>query len=145
MLFVVAVNGLLIYLALSTWTGIETEGAYQKGIAYNDVLSGAKRQAELGWTVKAAIKTTQAPDTPQTIRAAYHDRTGAPITGLTVRAYLKRPVHEGFDQELMLTPTDGGRYQGHVRIPLPGQWELRLVARDTGGNVHQSVTRISVP
>ncbi|MCW8952841.1 MAG: FixH family protein, partial [Rhodospirillales bacterium] len=35
MTIVVIVNGIMIYFALSTFTGLETRNHYEKGLAYN--------------------------------------------------------------------------------------------------------------
>jgi nitrogen fixation protein FixH len=43
------VNGVFIYLARSTFTGVSTEDAYHKGLAYNDVIRAAGSQHTLGW------------------------------------------------------------------------------------------------
>ena len=39
MAVVVVVNGILAWLAVGTWTGIETEDHYRKGLAYNENLA----------------------------------------------------------------------------------------------------------
>ena len=52
---VLLANGTMIGLAFATWTGLETEGAYQKGLAYNRVLDRARAQAALGWRVDLAF------------------------------------------------------------------------------------------
>jgi len=145
--FVVAVNGVLAWLALSTWTGIETEDYYQKGLAYNQNLKGAARQTELGWKVKASlagISRDRAPG-PFRVSATYSDRTGKSVEGLSIRAHLIRPVHEGYDRSTELKPTAPGRYVGRLDVPLPGQWDIRLVAKDAAGNAHQWVKRVQVP
>ena len=144
MLVVFAVNGVLVYLALSTWTGIETKNYYQKGIAYNDNLAGAERQAQLGWTVAATLTPDATTAKAQTVRAVYRDRSGVPVTDLRIRAYLVRPVHEGYDQTLALAHTGNGVYEATTTVPLPGQWELRLVALGPAGETHQTTTRVSV-
>ena len=49
-------NGAMIWLAFATWTGLETEGAYQKGLAYNRTLEEAEAQAALGWQVDLELE-----------------------------------------------------------------------------------------
>ena len=41
---VLLANGAMIWLAFATWTGLETEGAYQKGLAYNRTLAETEAQ-----------------------------------------------------------------------------------------------------
>ena len=40
-------DGIFVYTAISTQTGVVTEQPYEKGLAYNEVLEKAKTQPEL--------------------------------------------------------------------------------------------------
>jgi len=147
MAFVVAVNGLLVYFALSSWTGIETEDHYSKGVAYNQNLKAVENQKAVGWGVVVALSPDvggKAPG-PFNVRVDYKDSSGKPLSGLRVRAHLIRPTHEGYDRRVELQSSAPGLYMGRLDVPLPGQWELRVVAADDGGNSHQWVERIRVP
>ncbi len=139
---VVVVNGGLVFLSQSTWSGLVTEDYYDKGIEYNKNLEGARRQARLGWRVKATL--VRGADGGAEIGALYRNRDGTPVENLSVRAYLIRPVSEGNDIETALGEKGQGRYSIAIKTPLPGQWDLRLVAIDKEGNVHQSVERVMV-
>ena len=55
MLIVVAVNGVLIFSAVHSFTGTTTGAAYDRGRAYNHVIAEAERQATLGWTGRASL------------------------------------------------------------------------------------------
>ena len=55
---IIAVNLVYIYLAKSTWRGVETENSYQKGLNYNEVLKQEKKQQELGWSVDSRFTQT---------------------------------------------------------------------------------------
>src|SRR5688572_2876208 len=45
-----AVNGVFLYMALSTHTGLVAQEPYRKGLHYNDRIAAAERQQALGWT-----------------------------------------------------------------------------------------------
>jgi nitrogen fixation protein FixH len=45
-----AVNGALIYAAVSTHTGLVANEPYRKGLAYNERILADERQAQLGWS-----------------------------------------------------------------------------------------------
>src|SRR4051794_15207153 len=60
MLTVVAVNGALIYFATTTWSGMAINHAYDRGLAYNQVLAAAARQEALGWHVTAQLHAQSA-------------------------------------------------------------------------------------
>ena len=85
MLVVVAVNGVLFTFAIGTFSGLQTEDAYRKGIAYNDALAGAREQATRGW--QAQIDHAEAR-----VRVRLTDATGARIEGLDVVVDAIRPV-----------------------------------------------------
>ncbi len=140
---VFAANGAMVYLAFSSWTGISTEDAYRRGIAYNRVLADAKAHEALGWRLE--IRFASEGTLRGQLRATLVDRTGAPLSGAALTARLVRPTHEGYDQTVTLAPAaDAGRYEAEVAFPLPGQWEVRARARKDGDDVI-AVTRIEVP
>jgi len=58
---IIAVNGVMVAFAFGTWTGLETDGAYEKGLSYNDTLEAARRQAALGWRSRSRSN----PGTPR--------------------------------------------------------------------------------
>jgi nitrogen fixation protein FixH len=116
MLFVVAVNGGLVYAALSTFTGVTVGQAYDRGRAYNDVIAEAERQEALGWTPELVLSA-------ETLRVNVRDRAGVPVTG-RLEGFLLRPI-EGSTLPLELTPVMAGQWAALVS-PKPGQWEARL-------------------
>ena len=123
MLGVVAVNGVLITAALTTFTGVTTGGAYDRGRAYNHVLAEAARREALGWTTELALA-----DGVLTI--AVHDREGQPVPGTLTGTLL--PTLEGEQQALELAPVAPGRWIAPVAAR-PGQWEARLGLRAAEG------------
>lgn len=48
-------SGFLVYFALSSWTGLETQHPYKTGLAYNSQIEAARRQEERGYKVSLAI------------------------------------------------------------------------------------------
>lgn len=129
--FVFAINGVMIWLALTTWTGLETEGAYQKGLAYNRQLAAAEMQAALGWQADAAFERSG----PQagTLELRLGDQDGRIVAEADVVARFVRPTHEGHDFEARLAPAPDGVYRALVDFPLPGQWDVELEARAPEG------------
>ncbi|GAB2178736.1 FixH family protein [Dongia sp. agr-C8] len=140
MLGVVVVNGVMIFFAQSTFSGLDTTKAYQQGIEYNAILKEAAASAALGWTAKTTV-------TPATggrhLAVTITDKAGRPVQGLTVAAHLVRPVSTAFDQRLTLRSEGAGIYGADVILPANGSWELRLSALD-GTTDWQVVQRIFV-
>lgn len=124
---VVIANVILVLFALDSWTGLETEQAYQRGLAYNRTLDAATAQAALGWKTTLGFE----PSGPSRGRLAvsFVDSAGRPINGLSVSVRLVRPTHEGFDHQVSLVPEAAGRYVVPLELPLPGQWQVRVEAR----------------
>lgn len=129
-LIVLAANGTMISIAVSTFNGLETTNSYEKGLAYNDRLAAAAEQERLGW--QATFHNASTNPGEVTLTFDLKDRMGAPITTADVRARLDRPLQEGFDRMIKLEEIGQGRYAATVDLPLEGQWNVRLtvVARD---------------
>ncbi len=136
---VVAVNAILIALALSSFSGLETEDAYRKGLAYNRVLEEADTQAALGWRIAYAVENDAGRG--HRLIVDVRDRDGRAIEGAEVRAAFVRPTHEGADAERRLTPMGGGRYRADIDLMLAGQWDLFLRV-DRNGLKHRSSQRL---
>jgi nitrogen fixation protein FixH len=125
-LVVIAVNGALIFFAEDTFSGLETQQAYEHGLNYNKALSAEAAQERLGWQSRATIST--GADGRHTLRVQLMDRGGGPLDDLTLEAYLIRPSNDGMDMSIVPRPAGGGVYVAEFALPAPGQWELRLVA-----------------
>lgn len=129
---VITVNGALAYFATSTFNGLETQNAYEKGRLYNQTIALEEAQKALGWQL--ALQSESKPHQPPgegfpadlVIEAVGPD--GRPLDGLTVQAEIRRPTVEGLDREVVLGRRDVGRYGSTVVLPEPGQWEVRVLA-----------------
>jgi len=144
---VLAVNLVFMYSAVHTFTGIETQEAYDKGLAYNQVLAKAKAQEKLGWTVDATLLPAASADAKShdtNVVLSVTDKVGRPVSGLSVKAEFVRPTKAGFDTKAELMEQGGGRYVSTVSLPLAGQWELHVVAHK-GDIDYQLGQRVLVP
>jgi nitrogen fixation protein FixH len=140
-LVVLAVNGTMIAIAVSTFNGLETTQAYEKGLAYNDNLAAAAEQQDLGWQASLDVSSGSAGRVTLTFDLA--DRLGAAITGADVHADLDRPLQAGHEQTATLDEVGVGRYAATVELPLMGQWDVQLIAA-ARGHRHQLAKRIHV-
>lgn len=137
-----AANSALVYFALSTWTGLETKQSFVKGLAYNRNLEGARRQRELGWRMQ--FETTFSNPDSGVVGVKFFNRDGDPLVALKVKLFAIRPTREGFDREFAATSSGDGAYQIPFTLPLPGVWDMRVVAR-RGNDIFQRVERIITP
>lgn len=147
MSLVIVVNGTLAYFAVDSWTGIATQNHYTKGLNFDTNIEGAKRQAALGWTVKpeldfAPIGLDKSRAAALTVTAS--DRHNQPLDALSIRVKMVRPTHEGFDQTVTLQGQGNGQYAADVTLPLPGLWEMRVIAQN-GEDAFQLQHRIQTP
>lgn len=120
---VVLANGVMVYLALASFTGLATDHAYLRGLAYNRVLAAERAEEALGWTVSVAF--VPAGEGRGRIVAQATDAAGLPLEGADVVATLVRPTQEGYDMTVALAAEGGGIYAAGVELPLPGLWEIR--------------------
>ena len=116
-----AVNGIFIYLAVTTFNGLEND-AYQKGLHYNERIRAADRQAALGWS----HKLTLAPDGG--VLVSVSNRQGAPVSGLSVAGEIARPVADRFTSTLAFRETGPGTYLAPAASLPPGNWMVSLQA-----------------
>ena len=117
LLLVVAVNGVMIYFAVSTFTGVTVQRSYERGRGYDAVLAEAARQDALGW--RAAVRFEGGA-----LLVAATDRDGRAIPG-RIEGVLLRPL-EGAEVPLTFTPRGSGRWAAEVAALQRGQWEARL-------------------
>lgn len=126
------VNGTLIYFAVSSFTGLQTEGHYQRGLDYNEVLADERNQGLLGWSVGIDFQETDGGHARLSVRAA--DGAGKPLNDAGVTARLVRPVQAGHDMDVTLAAAGDGLYAAEVQLPLRGQWDILAQIRHPSGN-----------
>ena len=143
---IIAVNTTMAYIAVDSWTGLETENYFRKAQGYNDVLAQKAAQEKLGWKARLGFESVRAPESPNTgyVLANFKDADGTPITGLKIEGIAMRPTQDGVDQDLIFVPRGNGSYIAMVDFPYAGQWEVRATA-EQGGDVFKLIQRIEVP
>lgn len=123
-----AVNGFMTYIALSTFSGIETQNAYQTGRDYNERLEAAAEQRALGWRVSFDETFAATPEgADATVAVQVLNAEGAALTGLAGDLTFWRPVVRGEDVVATLTETAPGIYSAQASLPARGHWEMRLL------------------
>jgi nitrogen fixation protein FixH len=127
---VVAANATMIVIAMTTWPGLETENAYQRGLDYNRALAAAADQAMLDWQVDFAFE--QDGERSGTVRLEIADRFGNLLQRAAVEAAFVRPAQDGHDLVVEVPHEHGGRYVARVELPLAGQWEIRVEIAEGG-------------
>ena len=122
-----AVNGVFLYVALSTHTGLVALEPYRKGLHYNDRIAAAERQEALRWTPDLRL----VPESGA-LTLALTDASGLPVPGLEISGVIGRPSTVQHDTKLALFETAPGRYAAAVGAREPGDWLVTLeAARET--------------
>ncbi len=123
-LAVFAANGAMIAFAVSTWTGLETDSAYEDGLAYNDRIAEREAQEALGWRVALALESAAGGEAELKVRL--RGAGGEALYVDEVLASFKRPTQDGHDFQVILEDRGAGLYGRQVTLPLPGQWDVEL-------------------
>lgn len=136
-----AANAAMIWLAMASWNGVETQSAYRDGASYPRELAAAEAQASRHWQVAAEMaRSGEGVEIAVTLR----DGDARPLSGLVVSARLERPSHDREDVTLVLNEGEVGAYRGRVARLAAGNWHLMLDAGRGGERLFRSVNRISL-
>jgi nitrogen fixation protein FixH len=122
----VLANAVFVYFAVATFSGGDTSKPYQKGLDYNQTIAADARQAERGWRSEIGYD-----DKTGVLKLSFHDKTGAPVTGLHVSAKLSRPATDREDRRVVLQEASEGVYAGAADLA-PGLWVISVASRETG-------------
>lgn len=113
-------DGIFVYLATTSHTGVVEENHYERGLAYNDRVAAIEAQEALGWTTGITFM-----DEGRVLFEA-SDEAGAPIEDASVEAQFVRPTQDGSDFMLSLGEIQPGLYGAEAKALHAGQWEIRV-------------------
>ena len=122
--FMFAVNGVFVYFALSSFSGLSTEDAYAKGLNYNAALAEQEAQTARGW--KASLDVVNETDGRVAISLTLVDQDGQAVDIRSATGVLRRPAISGQDIEVVLMQKEG-RAETVLSLPALGNWDLNLV------------------
>lgn len=137
---VVAVNVTMMRVAVSTFSGVESETPYKNGLAYNTRLEEARRQAERGWAIDASLQRGE--DGVVAVTVVARDKAGKPITDLTGVVRLERPTDKKQDREATIAAAGQGRYVTTIAGIESGQWDVVVLFGEGGVTEFESRTRM---
>jgi len=133
-------NGIMTYFALKTWTGLNTENPYVKGLNYNEEITNAQTQQNSGWD----IAITNIPDATEGRFEITVNRPEESLPPTEVTASFIRAVIEGYDQQITLSHNGNGVYGAPVKLPLVGQWDILVVVKSQNNLIFKLEDRILV-
>lgn len=120
---VVAVNGVMMTAAITTFGGVETASSYQAGLAFARETSAVRAQEQLGWQI--AVRTPSDGGRTPIIEVIARDRTGGPLTGLYISGRLSHPLDKRADRVLAWREVAPGVFRADTERAA-GQWDLTV-------------------
>lgn len=129
------VNGIFIYYAVGTFPGLEVASSYKAGQQFEGEVEAARAQAERGWHVDLATRSTAEGTT---VLATFQDRDGSPLRALDVSADIEHPAFVSADATLSLVETAPGRYEGSIALREMGRRTVVLMASRRGERLFMS-------
>ena len=139
-------NGIMVFYALSTFDGVETENAYSRGRAYNHVLEAEAAQAALGWQVEINTSPTyEQTEILLDVTVRVTDKDSKAVALAPIPLSLRRPTMQGIDASTTLTPQGNGFYAGTIRLAKAGNWLAWFRATTPDGRSFVYEERLFVP
>ncbi|HEY7665295.1 MAG TPA: FixH family protein [Xanthobacteraceae bacterium] len=135
---VTAVNAIMIAAAVSTFGGVDTDNAYQAGLAFDREAAAARAQDALHWRVQAKVSPREGVTL---IEVVANDAADRPLTGLQASARLAHPADRRADHAVRLEQTAPGRFAGTTEAAA-GQWTLEIELLRAGSRVFRSDNRV---
>ena len=134
-------NGILVYLAMTTFAGGDTSDPYRKGLHYNEMLAAAERQAERGWQTDLTYDQARGRLTLSVL-----DKDAQPMAGLHIKAMMSRPATDREDRRIGFRPAGQGLYAADVELDA-GLWVISVAANtpdQPGGDPYRIKRRLFV-
>lgn len=121
----IAVNSVFIFLALDTFTGVESDHAYTEGLNYNDEIARREAQKSLDW--RAELSHAWAKDGGQlTLSFSLIDKADEPVSSLAFVGRLRHPTDTALDRPITFHETGIGIYSVEVADVPPGAWDIEI-------------------
>lgn len=118
-----AVNGVFVYFATTTFSGIETKDAYRQGLAHNERLERTAAYGERGWSTEVVLAPAR-----DSIDITVSDKNGSAVRGLDLSGRIGYPATDDADRPLSAKEVSPGRYRAQFASLENGIWELRMTA-----------------
>lgn len=125
---VIAVNVTMATLAIRTFSGLDGNDSYQRGLDYNKTIAEQAEQQRLGWS-NAMTFTADG----NAVRLTLTDRQAHPVEGLAVAGTIGRGATDRFDRGLVFHEAAAGIYEAPLNALAPGTWQVSLEAKGAAG------------
>jgi nitrogen fixation protein FixH len=127
--YMLIANGIFLYVALDTFSGLSTKDAYVKGLNYNAQIEEYETQKARGWHVQLQDSLTGPNKAQLTLDAK--DQSGEILQFDEVSVMVKRPTQSDLDFVVIMAPVEG-QYTVDIDFPVPGNWDVEIYASGGG-------------
>jgi nitrogen fixation protein FixH len=134
-----AMNFYMVHVAVSSFSGVETESAYKAGLSFKNDVAAAHAQDARHWSVEASLRRSDVNSVVITARDAH----GTALAGLTPEVRLAHPTDKRRDVVLELVELNPGQFKSLKPMP-DGQWDLVIGLKRETETVFRSRSRISL-
>ena len=138
---VVGVNVFMAYVAVNTFSGMQSQRPYETGLDFNRTLKSAHVQQEQHWQVTSHYE--RAADGHVSLKLSLRDGQGKPVEGTATKVSLLSPVNALKDVVFDLVPQGVGEFTGTASADA-GQWDLVIEVKKENTEVFRSVSRVSL-
>jgi hypothetical protein len=115
---VVVAGAVTTAIAIRTNDGLVADDYYKQGLGINKVIARDVRAASLGVSAEVLFNAER-----ERVRVMLAPGTTPPAM---LRLWLYHGARAGDDQSIVLGAVAPGIYEGALRTPPPGRWQLRL-------------------
>jgi nitrogen fixation protein FixH len=140
---IIAVNGLMLTLALDTMPGTTTDSSYRASQRFNSDLAAARERAARGWNVDARVERNPTGIAAMTV--SVREPEGAPVERIAVKARLMHPAHRVNDRIFDVTRSGTGLYAGTTEGVVAGAHDLVIEIDRDGEVLYRSRNRVMLP
>jgi len=134
-----AMNIYMVRVAVSSFSGVETESAYKAGLSFKNDVAAANAQDARQWSVEASLH--RGDTTGLTIVA--RDAGGQALAGLTPEVRLAHPTDKRRDLLVEFVELTSGQFKNLTALP-EGQWDLVIGLKRETETVFRSKSRVSL-
>ncbi len=117
---VFAVNGYMVYLAMSEFRNVKIQNTYQRGRTFQKSAEEQVQQNQLGWSVR--VDSARLGASQKVITMTVLDQDNQPIEGVNINAHVENPVNESGDRPVLMSSSEPGIFQGAIENLHDGQW-----------------------
>lgn len=130
---VIAVNAIMVSLAVGSFSGLYTPQPRQRSLHYNEVIARQGDRDALGWQFVASWRPAD-----NRLEIAIVDAHGRPLGNARLHAELVRPVEKRPPLVIDMVAEGSGRYAATVALPARGNWDLDVVIDYNGQRFAQT-------